>query len=769
MPKPVTNPRIVKLIELEAAGRIKPEHQAELDAYRNRGLAPKPDSDDESERTAAFLATRVAGGIEDLGRVPKGSEKPTVAGEVAGWFGAGARNYVNDEDRQRVEAAQKDILDAALTLGTGAAYSPEQLDGYRESYFPQLNDEPGTVADKERRLKRLLESARIKAGGAGDAIDRALATSSAPTSPSPLPPTGVGAMPASAKASADGSGTFSTPKDMEFNTAAQALFAKGGTREDFDRLSLQYGAAPFGDDLDKAIANRSVKGVTAFAPPMSGATGPSILGAAAATPGGAAVTGSLNALTGGTLDEIVGLTGGSQQQAQLAKEVMANDHPYAYAGGEIGGAIVGSLTAGGLAARALPSLGAGAASLVGDMGYGAGFGAGENNDNRLVGAAQGALGAAAGNIGGQAVVRGVAGAIAPNVSEGVRFLRDNGVRTTPGQSLGPTASRYEEKLVSLPIIGDLVRNGRQRALTDFNLGVMNDSLGRIGTQIPDGVEGTAAMAHGQQAFDNAYDAARSQMQLVPDVQMATDLTDLSTRVANGELSEASANRLGTIYQAEVMRRLNTNGPVSGDTYKTISSRLGALQRTTRATDPELSGALREMQGIIDQTARRSSPPEAAAAMDAADEGYALWTRVENAAKMRGGDTGSFTPAQLDSAVQRGDGSVRSRAYLRGDALGQDWATHGKNILRDVVPNSGTADRLATGGVLSGIGYMAPQTAIPAALATGAYVPGVRDVLSSVIGGARPAAFGTVADVLRDRAFLGGAAGTALTLDALARR
>ena len=79
--------------------------------------------------------------------------------------------------------------------------------------------------------------------------------------------------------------------------------------------------------------------------------------------------------------------------------------------------------------------------------------------------------------------------------------------------------------------------------------------------------------------------------------------------------------------------------------------------------------LGEMQGIIDQTARRSSPPEAAAAMDAADEGYALWTRVENAARMRGGDTAAFTPSQLDAAVQRGDGSVRSRSYLRGDALG----------------------------------------------------------------------------------------------------
>ena len=40
----VTNPRIAKLIELEVSGRIKPEHQQELDTYRAQGLAPKKSS-----------------------------------------------------------------------------------------------------------------------------------------------------------------------------------------------------------------------------------------------------------------------------------------------------------------------------------------------------------------------------------------------------------------------------------------------------------------------------------------------------------------------------------------------------------------------------------------------------------------------------------------------------------------------------------------------------------------------------------------------------
>jgi hypothetical protein len=72
----------------------------------------------------------------------------------------------NPEARQQVEAAQLEILDAALTLGTGAAYTREQLENYRRSYFPQLGDKKGTVSDKQQRLKSLIDSAMIKSGRA---------------------------------------------------------------------------------------------------------------------------------------------------------------------------------------------------------------------------------------------------------------------------------------------------------------------------------------------------------------------------------------------------------------------------------------------------------------------------------------------------------------------------------------------------------------------------------------------------------------------------
>lgn len=132
----------------------------------------------EAERTAAFLATRIAGGMADLNAATKeepSADKPGIAGTVAGFFGKEARNFANSPARRQVEAAQTDILDAALTLGTGAAYTKEQLEGYREAYFPKLTDDAETIASKRARLARLLEAAKVKAGNAAPQIDQALA------------------------------------------------------------------------------------------------------------------------------------------------------------------------------------------------------------------------------------------------------------------------------------------------------------------------------------------------------------------------------------------------------------------------------------------------------------------------------------------------------------------------------------------------------------------------------------------------------------------
>jgi hypothetical protein len=108
---------------------------------------------------------------EAIGADPKAA-LPNTAAEVARFVSRTdfLPNKINTEQRQIVEAAQEDILDAALTLGTGAAYSREQLAGYKKSFFPQMGDSAATVKTKQERLTNLLKSAEVASGRAAKDI-----------------------------------------------------------------------------------------------------------------------------------------------------------------------------------------------------------------------------------------------------------------------------------------------------------------------------------------------------------------------------------------------------------------------------------------------------------------------------------------------------------------------------------------------------------------------------------------------------------------------
>lgn len=129
----------------------------------------------EDERKAAGYAIRMEGALkklEEVGTTNPEALKPGVGTSLINMAPEGVANYMRSEARQRVETAQVDALDAALTLATGAAYTKEQLKGLSRSYFTQPGDDPATIKDKEQRLAEVIETARIRAGRAAPAIDK---------------------------------------------------------------------------------------------------------------------------------------------------------------------------------------------------------------------------------------------------------------------------------------------------------------------------------------------------------------------------------------------------------------------------------------------------------------------------------------------------------------------------------------------------------------------------------------------------------------------
>ena len=123
----------------------------------------------EGERKAATLLQRLQfseSQLTDALLDDPNASKPGLFASAVAKLSTPLANALTPENRQRVESAQLDILDAALTLGTGAAYTSEQLEGYRKSYFPQIGDSPKAILDKQARLNNVIAAAKIAAGRA---------------------------------------------------------------------------------------------------------------------------------------------------------------------------------------------------------------------------------------------------------------------------------------------------------------------------------------------------------------------------------------------------------------------------------------------------------------------------------------------------------------------------------------------------------------------------------------------------------------------------
>ena len=123
-----------------------------------------------SEQQAAYNIGRVltaAGQINEIGKKDPDSAQPGPTEALASSIGmSGTANLARNANRQIVQGAQRDALDALLYLATGAAYNKEQLQGQMDAYIPAFTDKSEAVAAKKARMANLIQSAKVRAGKA---------------------------------------------------------------------------------------------------------------------------------------------------------------------------------------------------------------------------------------------------------------------------------------------------------------------------------------------------------------------------------------------------------------------------------------------------------------------------------------------------------------------------------------------------------------------------------------------------------------------------
>lgn len=360
------------------------------------------------------------------------------------------------------------------------------------------------------------------------------------------------------------------------------------------------------------------------------------------------------------------------------------------------------------------------------------------------------LGAAMG-YGADKLFRGLSKAVKPAaISPEAAALQAEGVPLTVGQALGGTAKRVEDRLASVPVLGDAINKAQGRSTEGFNRAAINRALAPIGKTLPlNKPVGREAIDYVAETLGKEYDNLLPSLVGNADNQFMADMSSIAAKAQNS-LPEPQYKQLQKIVETQLSGKAKGMA-FDGPTLKGVESELSRLAKGYAGDASFDNRMLGDTVGDVltafrDMVSR--SNPQKASELAAINEGYANFARLRQAASSLGAEDGVFTAPQLQNAVKAMDKSAGKGQFARGKALLQDLSEAGKNVLPSKVPNSGTADRLlmAAGpaallqpsvalGALAGPALYSPagQKAAIAAL-TGA--PQTRNAISAALLGAR---------------------------------
>lgn len=396
---------------------------------------------------------------------------------------------------------------------------------------------------------------------------------------------------------------------------------------------------------------------------------------------------------------------------------LRDEYPVATTLGQVAGAIGGTGMVGragkaGMDAitRGAPRLGQQLArtnpfarNLATDAAYSGIYGANTGQDP-LASAAWGAGGSAFGQGAGKLASAAVRGA---SVSPVVQKMREAGIPLTVGQTLGGIPKAIEDKLTSVPGLGDMLRNRRIEGLQGLNKAAFREAGAPIGFTPSDiGKEGL------QELFDasgRAYSDATSGVNAPLDAKAMSDLA----------MARAMGQRMPPNMQAgyeKVMQNyidpVTDAGTMSGDLYQQTNRALKGHKGKPPgdAFEQEWKDAISVNQDALRGAMERGGGQRTVDGLNAADATYRSAKTLEDAILDRAaggsqsGESFVATPNQLQRAGRK------SQKKYPGPRPFETLADAAQDVLPSQIPDSGTAGRVAAmtvgGGLLGGgAGYI----------------------------------------------------------------
>lgn len=310
------------------------------------------------------------------------------------------------------------------------------------------------------------------------------------------------------------------------------------------------------------------------------------------------------------------------------------------------------------------------------------------------------------------------GVIAPKVTEGVRTLTDLGVRLTPGAILGATdtafgrgANMLESALTSIPGIGALISQARDKVPEDFEKAAVTQLADFINVSVPENLSGDRAVSWVKKSISNKFN------DLVPNLDMTLpgnwqgDVLDIFSNL-NVPVSRKGLldDFLSTVSQ-NVEAVTDTFGRISGRNLQNSLSNLSDTARTFMKSDDGFerrvgSGLAQVRSWMLDTLAEQN--PAQAEELLRLNRAWNAQTVLDKAVGYAGN---TISPATLTRAVKS----------ISGGKIGgffEDLARAGMELPKGLA-ESGTFTRAAAAqalgltGVAAGGTYLSqPDNAIP---------------------------------------------------------
>lgn len=674
-----------------------------IPGYTRQGLSPEVRQAAIQAYTDAGALERAADEIERLYRSGPGATQGVWG--IQDYFPTDTNKVFNDAGQQA-----RGYVKRALGFTGGEGNTVAESSALYDPYLPTAGDRDVQIEAKIRKLRELANDSRAKStttlGGAPDANGNI--TPQRNDRPNAMTMDRLmGGGPSTGGAAPAGSTTGTTPIPPAMQAEFEAGLPKVMPNGRFDpqayaawrtALDEKYGFSGTGFTGHLAWANSAN---SALAGP-GGATLNTTIPAPEAplslkdqqrndmvsNPFGAAAAG---------FADMVGF-GGVSAAAPDQMAALGAAEPTGMMLGQIGGSLAGTAGLGKLGAetlgRGMPRLlggGSGAQfgrNLATDMAYSGIYG-GVTEGDPLSSAVEGGVGSAGGQLFGKGVGRAIGGV---DLAPAVQALRSRGIPMTVPQQLGGFIKGMEDKAMSVPLVGDMIRARRMEGMGAFNREAFNEAGGPINATVSTiGEQGVEELAD---QVSDAYGTATRGAAVEFDPEFVADMGQAGSLARL--LPDDYQPRFNKMVQNRVWAATDP-GELTGENFQQAVRGLKAARNSAASAIPgfeqEYRDALTAAEEALTGQMMRGGAPGTVSGLNAANAANRNLRTIEDATNRAAGgtETGTpfvFTPSQLQRA------GMKTQSRFPGPRPFADLADSGQAVLPSRVPNSGTADRAA---------------------------------------------------------------------------